>query len=207
MLILTPSSYNTVGVTDGSVYDRLEKANYKIDLAGSNSFEEISEIVMEYIFYNNKSSEINEVVRKSLIAKLKILYDDFDFRNIRSILNLMHNTFGIAYQKNLSTINEECIDESLKNVYPGMKIKGSIMNISISEYIRIKSYLTSEPNLEKEIVSSIKSLLESLQHYESHPNNKAFSERDIDISCIELLNTSKSVTTGTTTTLLMKQDS
>ena len=53
MLILTPSSYLKIASDDSSVYDRLEKANYKIDLAGSNSFEEISDIVLEYInFYN-----------------------------------------------------------------------------------------------------------------------------------------------------------
>ncbi|MFB5598775.1 MAG: hypothetical protein ACE5SW_00910 [Nitrososphaeraceae archaeon] len=205
MMNLTPYSYNKIGRTDGSVYDRLEKANYKIDLAGSNSFEEISEIVMEYLFYNDHISGNQEIVRRNLIAILKILYDDFDFRNIRSILNIMHNTFEIARQKNISSINEECIDESLKIVYPGMKIKGSIMNISISEYIKIKSYLTTDTNLENEIVSSIQSLLESLEHHGSPISNRTFSRSDIDISYSELVNTTKSANINATTALVLNE--
>ena len=37
MLILTPATYLKISSEDSSVFDRLEKANYKIDLAGSNS--------------------------------------------------------------------------------------------------------------------------------------------------------------------------
>lgn len=205
MMNLTPSSYNKIGTTDGSVYDRLEKANYKIDLAGSNSFEEISDIVMEYLFYNDQMPGNQAIVRKDLITILKILYDDFDFRNIRSILNIMHNTFEIARQKNISSINEECIDESLKIVYPGMKIKGSIMNISISEYIKIKSYLTTDTNLENEIVSSIESLLKALEHDGSPISNRTFSRRDINVSYSELINTTKSVNNNATTAIVLNE--
>ncbi|MGA8082990.1 MAG: hypothetical protein WB988_14120, partial [Candidatus Nitrosopolaris sp.] len=44
LLILTPSSYEQIRAANSSVFDRLEKANYKIDLAGSNTFEEILDI-------------------------------------------------------------------------------------------------------------------------------------------------------------------
>ena len=45
MLIFTPSSYDDIRRTNVSVFDRLEKANYKIDIAGSNTLEEVIDIV------------------------------------------------------------------------------------------------------------------------------------------------------------------
>src|SRR5207244_13312490 len=55
MLILTPSSYQEIRQNSISLFDRLEKANYKIDLAGSNSSEEVADIILEYIrFFDNE---------------------------------------------------------------------------------------------------------------------------------------------------------
>ena len=45
MLIFTPSSYNEIRQANASVFDRLEKANYKVDLAGSNTYGEILDII------------------------------------------------------------------------------------------------------------------------------------------------------------------
>ena len=41
MLIMTPASYNEIKKENASVFDRMEKANYKIDLAGSNTVTEL----------------------------------------------------------------------------------------------------------------------------------------------------------------------
>ncbi|MCI0561402.1 MAG: ATP-binding protein, partial [Nitrososphaera sp.] len=48
LLITTPSLYMDVQRANPSVFDRLEKANYKIDLAGANSIDELIEIAIEY---------------------------------------------------------------------------------------------------------------------------------------------------------------
>ena len=40
LLVLTPSVYYEIRNTNVSLFDRLEKANYKIDLAGSNTLDE-----------------------------------------------------------------------------------------------------------------------------------------------------------------------
>jgi hypothetical protein len=53
MLIFTPSSYDEIRRTSISVFDRLEKANYKIDIAGSNTLEEVIDIVLEYIRHHD----------------------------------------------------------------------------------------------------------------------------------------------------------
>jgi hypothetical protein len=166
MLILTPASYLKIASEDSSVFDRLEKANYKIDLAGSNSFEEISNIVLEYIKFYNQNITITEVEQNDLLSKIKILYDDFDFRNIRSILNIMYNAFEIAEDKNISLINEQVLDETLQKTYPGVRIKGSIMNISISDYIKLKNRINSTIDMKKEIVQSLHDLINYLHKCE-----------------------------------------
>ncbi|MDX1373125.1 MAG: hypothetical protein R3321_11675, partial [Nitrososphaeraceae archaeon] len=204
MMNMTPSSYHKISRTDSSIYDRLEKANFKIDLVGSNSFDEISDIVLAYIF-SDKIPDKQQIIRNQLITILKVLYEDFDFRNIRSILNLMHAAFEIGLQKGLPFINEDCIHESLKIVYPGMKIKRSIMNISISEYIKIKSYFNSCTNIEDEIVSSIRCLLDSLEENKSPINNRNFS-KDIYISYSKLSTGSTSANTNSSTTVLLEEN-
>jgi len=166
MLILTPASYLKIASEDSSVFDRLEKANYKIDLAGSNSFEEISNIVLEYIQFYNNNTAITEVEQTDLLSKIKILYDDFDFRNIRSILNIMYNAFEIAADKNIFLINEQILDETLQKTYPGVRIKGSIMNISISDYIKIKNRIDSTIDIKTEIIRSLKDLINYLHKSE-----------------------------------------
>ncbi len=166
MLILTPSSYQKIASENSSMYDRLEKANYKIDLAGSNSFEEISDIVLEYIKFYNPNTNITDGQRKDLLSQIKILYEDFNFRNIRSILNIMYNAFEMASNKKMSIINEQIMDETLRKTYPGLKIKGSLMDISISDYIKIKNRLDSSREIKKEIVNSLRELINHL-----HKNN------------------------------------
>jgi len=206
MLISTPFAYNGIGMKDSSVFDRLEKANYKIDLAGSNSFEEISDIVLEYIRYYNQYSSLSETDIKDLLSKLKILYDDFDFRNIRSILNIMYNSFEIARHKNLQLVTEDSIDEALKSTYPGLKIKGSIMNISISEFIKIKNHMISVVDLKQEIITSIKTLLESIKQIDPHYENYYFSQNGIEIFDNDPNETSAISISGNSGALLFKQN-
>jgi hypothetical protein len=165
MLILTPSSYLKIASEDSSVYDRLEKANYKIDLAGSNSFEEISDIVLEYINFYNLPTTITNDQRKELFSQIKILYEDFDFRNLRSILNIMYSAFETASNKKMSIISEQILDETLRKTYPGLKIKGSLVDISISDYIKIKNHIDSTNDIKKEIVNSLRELINYLHRH------------------------------------------
>ena len=165
MLILTPSSYLKIASENSSIYDRLEKANYKIDLAGSNSFEEISDIVLEYIKFYNFNTTITDDQKNELFSQIKILYEDFDFRNIRSILNIMYSAFEIASNKKMSIINEQILDETLRKTYPGLKIKGSLVDISISDYIKIKNRIDSSRDIKKEIVNSLRELINYLHKH------------------------------------------
>ncbi|MGD1838115.1 MAG: hypothetical protein ACPKPY_08675 [Nitrososphaeraceae archaeon] len=196
MLILTPHSYNGISLVDPSIFDRLEKANYKIDLAGSNSFEEISDIVLEYIhFYRNKSDYSNasisnpETIR--LISKLKVLYDEFkDFRNIRSFLNIMYNSFENAKKRNIPELDEKSLDETIKILYPGLKIKGSMMNLSISEYIKIKNLLDDPKKFNEYVTKSIKLFIEKIIILDESYKNSYL----MNVMCTNIQNNSQHTT-------------
>lgn len=161
MLITTPSNYYDISRSNLALFDRLEKANFKIDMMGSNSFEEINEIVQSYIdFYSN---DFTEKAKKDLTSKLKIIYDEFpDFRNIRSILNVLYHSMEISSRYQFSSIDEISLEETLKNAYPGLKLNGSIMGISISDFIKMRKLSTIDRHI---LENSVKDAVNNLISY------------------------------------------
>jgi hypothetical protein len=160
MLIFTPSSYDEIRRTSVSVFDRLEKANYKIDIAGSNTLEEVIDIVLEYIRYHDASKSFTEEHERDLSAKVKVIYDEFsDFRNVRSMLNIMYHATENAAKRNLDTIDEQAIDDTIKNVYPGLRIRGSVMDVPISDFIKIRRNCNDIQTLESGIRNAVKDLV------------------------------------------------
>jgi hypothetical protein len=159
LLITTPSLYDDVRNSSASVFDRLEKANYKIDLAGSSTFNEVSDIVLEYIRQNVKDIRF-ATYESDLISKVRVIYDEFqEFRNIRSMLNIMYHAIEIAGRKNASTLTEDALDETIKQAYPGLRVRGSIMNVPISEFIKIRRDCTNSDALENNVKDAVKSLV------------------------------------------------
>ena len=158
MLITTPSYYSDISRVSPSLFDRLEKANYKIDLAGSNSYDEINDIVLEYIRKNTPN--LNESDKTDLSSKIKIIYDEFpDFRNIRSVLNIMYHSTDISSKKNSINIDEYSIEESIKNIYPGLRLRGSIMGVPISDFLKMRKMSIDRNYLESGIKNAIKNLI------------------------------------------------
>jgi len=159
LLITTPSLYGDVRNASASVFDRLEKANYKIDLAGSSTFDEVSDIVLEYIRQNVKDIRF-ATYENDIINKIRVIYDEFqEFRNIRSMLNIMYHAIEIASRQNASTLTEEALDETIKQAYPGLRVRGSIMNVPISEFIRIRRDCADSDVLENNVKDAVKSLV------------------------------------------------
>lgn len=139
LLIATPSSYASVQKTNPSLFDRLEKANYKIDLAGSNSIDELIEIAIEYIKQAEKNGRFTKKEQNDLAAKIRVLCDEFsDFRSVRSIINILYHATEKAAYLNHSEISEESIDETIKTTFPGLKIRGSIMEVPIAEFLKLR---------------------------------------------------------------------
>ncbi|MDQ3852258.1 MAG: hypothetical protein M3299_05430 [Thermoproteota archaeon] len=160
MLIFTPASYDEIRRTSVSVFDRLEKANYKIDIAGSNTLEEIIDIVLEYIRHHDASKSLTEEDELDLAAKIRVIYDEFpDFRNVRSMLNIMYHATENAAKRSLGHIDEQSIDETIKNVYPGLRIRGSLMYVPISDFIKIRRNCNDIQTLESGIRNAVKDLV------------------------------------------------
>ena len=160
MLIFTPSSYDDIRKANVSVFDRLEKANYKIDLAGSNTLEEVIDIALEYIRFHDSTKCFTEQEERDLAAKIKVIYDEFpDFRNVRSMLNIMYHATENAAKREVASVDEQAIDETIKNVYPGLRIRGSVMDVPISDFIRIRRSWSDMQTLETGVRGAVKDLV------------------------------------------------
>ncbi len=55
-------------------------------------------------------------------------------------------------KRNCTIIDEKAIDDTITHVYPGLKIRGSIMSIPLSEFIRIKKDSNDLKELEEMFV-------------------------------------------------------
>jgi hypothetical protein len=160
MLIMTPASYNEIKKENASVFDRMEKANYKIDLAGSNTVTELLDIIFEYIRHYDKINNFTPEHENELASRIRVIYDEFpEFRNVRSILNILYHATENAARTNSFTIDEQSIDDTIKRNDPGLKIRGSLMDVPLSEFIRIRKTSMSNEALESNVRDAIKNLL------------------------------------------------
>ena len=161
LLILTPSSYEQIRTANSSVFDRLEKANYKIDLAGSNTFEEILDIILEYVRYYDKGKNFTSQEEKELASKIKVIYDEFpDFRNVRSMINILYHATENAAGRDASAIDERALEETIKKIYPGLRIRGSIMSVPVSDFIKIQKNCNDEQSMESDLRAAIRNLVD-----------------------------------------------
>jgi hypothetical protein len=160
LLILTPSSYEQIRIANSSVFDRLEKANYKIDLAGSNTFEEILDIILEYVRYYDEGKNFTSQEEKELTSKIKVIYDEFpDFRNVRSMINILYQATENAASRDASAIDERALDETIKKIYPGLRIRGSIMSVPVSDFIKIQKNSNDTQTMESDLRAAIRNLV------------------------------------------------
>jgi hypothetical protein len=160
LLILTPSSYEQIRADNSSIFDRLEKANYKIDLAGSNTFEEILDIILEYVRYYDKGKNFSLQEEKELASKIKVIYDEFpDFRNVRSMINILYQATENAAGRDAS-IDERALEETIKKIYPGLRIRGSIMSVPVSDFIKFQKNYNDAQIMESDLRAAIRNLVD-----------------------------------------------
>lgn len=177
LLISTPSAYSDIQKENASLFDRLEKANYKIDLAGSNSIDELTEISIEYIKQNEKSSKFGKKEQLDLAAKIRVLCDEFpDFRNVRSILNIMYHSTEKAAKLDHEEISEDAIDETIRSAFPGLKIKGSILEVPVGEFLKLRreSLSTKSQSRLKEAISNLVNFAHDLGTIGEPKSNRSF---------------------------------
>jgi hypothetical protein len=160
LVVLTPAAYEDIRNCNASLYDRLEKANYRIDLAGSNALEEISEIILEYITSGRKQKPIDVSEQADIRKKVKILYEEFpEFRNIRSMINVMYHAIERASRNSSRTIDEHTLDQTITSIYPGLKLRENFMSVPISEFIKIAEESLNIEEIKSRIAMAIKALL------------------------------------------------
>jgi hypothetical protein len=160
LLVLTPSAYEQIRNTNLPLYDRLEKANYKIDLAGSNTLDEISGIILEYIDAAQKNSPLSISERDDLLSKIRILYDEFpDFRNIRSMINVMYHAIEYSEKCSSGTIDEQILDQTIATVYPGLRLRDNIMDVSVSEFMKIASESKNNEVIKNRVGEAVNALI------------------------------------------------
>lgn len=179
MLIMTPASYDEIRKRNLSLYDRLEKANYKIDLAGSNTFSEINDIVLEYI-RSEKSPSFTVESEDELSNNIKMIYDLFpDFRNVRSMINILYHATELASDRNVKMIDEQALDETIRTAFPGLRIKGSIMSVPVSDFMKIRRMSKDIHELEIRVKNAVQDLVqctEGERSLSSHIASKGVAE-------------------------------
>jgi hypothetical protein len=174
ILILTPSSYDEIKKENSSVFDRLEKANYKIDLAGSNTLSELNDIIFEYIRHYDENKLFTSDHESDLATIIKLVYDEFaDFRNVRSMLNIFYHATEEASKRGSYILDESIIDDTIKSIYPGSKIRGSLMNVPLSDFIKLKMSINNMETIENDIREAVRNLL-TLTNYEGYVNELNF---------------------------------
>jgi hypothetical protein len=174
ILILTPSSYDEIKKENSSVFDRLEKANYRIDLAGSNTLSELSDIIFEYIRHYDENKLFTSDHEGNLATIIKLVYDEFaDFRNVRSMLNILYHATEEASKRGSFILDESIIDDTIKSIYPGSKIRGSLMNIPLSDFIKLKMSVNNKEAIENDVREAVRNLL-TLTNYEGYVNELNF---------------------------------
>ena len=95
-----------------------------------------------------------------MAAKVKVVYDEFsDFRNVRSMLNIMYHATENAAKREAQIVDEQAIDETIKNVYPGLRIRGSVMDVPISDFIKIRRNTSDFAVLETGVKDAVRNLV------------------------------------------------
>jgi F420-0:gamma-glutamyl ligase len=118
------------------------------------------DIVLEYIRHHDATKTFTEEQERELAGKVKVIYDEFsDFRNVRSMLNILYHATENAAKRDIATIDEQAIDDTIKNVYPGLRIRGSVMDVPISDFIKIRRNCNDFSMLESGVRSAVKDLV------------------------------------------------
>ncbi|GBC73783.1 hypothetical protein HRbin04_01189 [archaeon HR04] len=71
----------------------------------------------------------------------------------------------IAARRNDKVLSEEAIEEAIKQAYPGLRVRGSLMNVPIAEYMRIRREHSSIDALEHGVKQAVKNLLALMQEH------------------------------------------
>ena len=99
--------------------------------------------------------------RDDLLSKIKILYDEFpDFRNIRSMINVMYHAIEYSEKSSSRTIDEQILDQTIATVYPGLRLRENIMDVPVSEFMKIAQESKNKEMIKNRVGQAIKALFD-----------------------------------------------
>ncbi len=75
-------------------------------------------------------------------------------------MNILYHCIDAASKRNSYNIDEQSIEETIKNVYPGLKLRGSIMGIPISDFIKMRKMSIDKNSLVNSITDAVKNLID-----------------------------------------------
>jgi len=116
--------------------------------------------VLEYIRHYDKQGVFIEEKQRELAANIRVIYDEFpDFRNVRSMLNIMYHAMENAAKRSMAVIDEQAVDDTIKSAYPGLRIRGSVMDVPISDFIKIRRNCGDLQTLETGVRDAVRDLV------------------------------------------------
>ena len=65
----------------------------------------------------------------------------------------------MSLKKNSSNIDEQSIEETIKNVYPGLRLRGSIMGMPISDFIKMRKISVDKDIVESNVKDAVRNLI------------------------------------------------
>ena len=92
------------------------------------------------------------------------------------MLNIFYHTTEQASKKGSYILDESIIDDAIQSIYPGSKIRGSLMNVPLSDFIQIKRGVDDIETIEPDIREAIRNLL-TLTNYEGYVNELNFDNQ------------------------------
>jgi hypothetical protein len=100
------------------------------------------------------------------------------------MLNIFYHATEQASKRGSFIIDESIIDDTIKIIYPGSKIRGSLMNVPLSDFIQIKKSVNSVDTIEPDVREAVRNLL-TITNYEGYVNELNFDNpvgENIDIT-------------------------
>jgi hypothetical protein len=64
-----------------------------------------------------------------------------------------------AAKKGSPTIDDEALDDTIRGTYPGLKIKGSIMGVPLSDFIKIRRSSNDVQTMESDVRDAVENLI------------------------------------------------
>jgi hypothetical protein len=89
------------------------------------------------------------------------------------MLNIFYHATEEASKRGSYILDESIIDDTIKSIYPGYKIRGSLMNMPLSDFIKLKMSVTNKETIENDIREAVRNLL-TLTNYEGYVNELNF---------------------------------